>query len=158
MITKKQGKAYAAITLDLLYKMKVKINPQLLSTQMELVYDLYEPKKVEEIYINMLQNNKIVHKSVRGRANCYIINSYNSINKQTERIKEFCSNKIELGKMYITGPGENVDTYYKLIQDIRNKNMDLLIMNIFTILGMSEKELSAIIHLCRKNQITFVEI
>ncbi len=28
MITKKQGKAYAAITLDLLYKMKVKIDPE----------------------------------------------------------------------------------------------------------------------------------
>lgn len=158
MITKKQGKAYAAITLDLLYKMKVKINPEILSKQMELIYDLYEPKEVEKIYINMLQNNKIIHKSVRGRANCYIINSYNSINEQTKRIKEFCSNKIELGKMYITEPGENVDIYYKLIQDIRNKSMDLLIMNIFTILGMSEKELDVVIHLCRKNQITFIEV
>lgn len=158
MITKKQGKAYAAITLDLLYKMKVKIDPELLSKQMELIYDLYEPKEVEEIYINMLQNNRIIHKSIRGRTNCYIVNSYNSANEQIKRIKEFCCNKIEIGKMYIAGPGENTDTYYQLIQDIRNKSMDLLIMNIFTILGMSEKELNVIIHLCRKNQITFVEI
>lgn len=158
MITKKQGKAYAAITLDLLYKMKVKIDPELLSKQMELIYDLYEPKEVEEIYINMLQNNRIIHKSIRGRTNCYIVNSYNSANEQIKRIKEFCCSKIEIGKMYITAPGENTDTYYQLIQDIRNKSMDLLIMNIFTILGMSEKELNVIIHLCRKNQITFVEI
>lgn len=115
MITKKQGKAYAAITLDLLYKMKVKIDPELLSKQMELIYDLYEPKEVEEIYINMLQNNRIIHKSIRGRANCYIVNSYNSANEQIKRIKEFCYSKIEIGKMYITGPGENTDTYYQLI-------------------------------------------
>lgn len=31
MITKKQGKAYAAITLDLLYKMKIKTNPEVLA-------------------------------------------------------------------------------------------------------------------------------
>lgn len=34
MVTKKQGKAYAVITLDLLYKMKVKIDPETLSEQM----------------------------------------------------------------------------------------------------------------------------
>lgn len=158
MITKKQGRAYAAITLDLLYKMKVKINPELLSKQMELIYDLYEPREVEEIYRSMLQNNKIIHKSIIGRTNCYIINSYNSANEQIKRIKEFCSNKIEIGKMYITGPGENTDTYYQLIQDIRNKSMDLLIMNIFTIFGMSERELNVVRHLCRENQIIFIEV
>ena len=31
-------------------------------------------------------------------------------------------------------------------------------MNVFTILGMSERELAMIIHLCRENDITFVEI
>lgn len=158
MITKKQGKAYAAITLDLLYKMKVKIDPEILSEQMELIYDLYEPKEVEEIYGNMLQNNRILLNNISGRANCYIINSYNSSRKQVGMIRRFCSNNIEIGKMYITPPGENLDTYYQLIKDIRNKNMDILIMNIFTILGMSERELNMVIHLCRENNIIFVEI
>ena len=158
MITKKQGRAYAAITLDLLYKMKVKIEPKILSEQMGLIYDLYEPNEVEEIHVNMLQNSKIIHNSIKGRTNCYIVNSYNSANEQIKKIREFCYGKTEIGKMYITAPGENTDTYYQLIQDIRNKSMDLLIMNIFTILAMSKKELDVIIHLCRKNQITFIEV
>ena len=58
MITKKQGKAYAAITLDLLYKMKIKTNPEVLAEQMELIYDLYEADEVEDLYSNMVQNNK----------------------------------------------------------------------------------------------------
>ena len=57
MITKKQGKAYAAITLDLLYKMKIKTNPEVLAEQMELIYDLYEADEVEDLYSNMVQNN-----------------------------------------------------------------------------------------------------
>ena len=158
MVTKKQGKAYAAITLDLLYKMKIKIDPETLSEQMELVYDLYEPKEAEEIYTNMLQNNKIFLNSISGRANCYIINLYNSRTKQISAIRKFCNKNIEIGKMYITPPGENKDTYYELIKDIRNKNMDILIMNIFTILGMSERELNVVIRLCRENNITFVEV
>ena len=60
MITKKQGKAYAAITLDLLYKMKIKTNPEVLAEQMELIYDLYEADEVEDLYSNMVQNNKIL--------------------------------------------------------------------------------------------------
>lgn len=158
MITKKQGKAYAAITLDLLYKMKIKVDPECLVEQMELIYDLYEPKEVEEIYRNMLQNNKTLLNSISGRANCYIINSYDSSTKQINMIRRFCSNNIEIGKMYITPPGENLDSYYELIKDIRNKNMDILIMNVFTILGMSEREFNIVIHLCRENHIIFVEI
>ena len=158
MVTKKQGKAYAAITLDLLYKMKIKIDPETLSEQMELVYDLYEPKEAEEIYTNMLQNNKIFLNSISGRTNWYFINSYNSRKKQISPIRKFCNKNIEIGKMYITPQGENKDTYYELIKDIRNKNMDILIMNIFTILGMSERELNVVIRLCRENNITFVEV
>ena len=71
MVTKKQGKAYAAITLDLLYKMKIKIDPETLSEQMELVYDLYEPKEAEEIYTNMLQNNRIFLNSISGSCLLY---------------------------------------------------------------------------------------
>lgn len=158
MITKKQGIAYATITLDLLYKMKVKINDKVFSEQMELIYDLYEPDEVEELYENIARNNKILQKNITGRANCYIVNSYGSKKKQMNMISRFCKDNIELGRIYIATPGENKDTYYKLIQDIRNKNMDILIMNVFTILGMSERELNVIIHLCRENQITFVEI
>ena len=32
------------------------------------------------------------------------------------------------------------------------------IMNVFTILGMSERELNMVIHLCRENNIIFLEI
>lgn len=158
MITKKQGKAYAAITLDLLYKMKTKVSPEILAEQMELIYDLYEPKEVEEIYINMLQNNKILLNNISGRANGYVVNSYGSGKKQVNMLRKFFDNRIEIGKIYMTEPGENSDKYYHLIKDIRNKNMDILIINIFTILGMSERELNMIIHLCRENHITFVEI
>lgn len=158
MITKKQGKAYAAITLDLLYKMKVKVDPKVLTEQMELVYDLYEPSEVEDLYSNLEHNNKIILKNISGKANCYIINAYDTKNKQLNMMKNFCGNNIEIGKIYIAQPGENSDTYYKLIQDIRNKNMDILIMSVFTILGMSERELSMVIHLCRENDIIFVEI
>lgn len=158
MITKKQGKAYAAITLDLLYKMKVKTDPQILSEQMELIYDLYEPDEIEELYTNMVHNNKIILKNISGKANCYIVNAYDTKKRQLSMIRNFCGSNIVIGKIYITPPGENCDSYYKLIQDIRNKNMDILIMNVFTIFGMSERELNMIIHLCRENHIIFVEI
>ena len=39
-MNKEQGIAYAAITLDLLYKMKEKISPEILADQMNLIYDL----------------------------------------------------------------------------------------------------------------------
>ena len=48
--------------------------------------------------------------------------------------------------------------YYELIKDIRNKNMDLLIMTVFTILGMSQEERDVIVKLCRKNDIILIEI
>ena len=158
MITEKQGIAYATITLDLLYKMKVKVNHKNFSEQMKLIYDLYEPNEVEELYENIERNNEIIEKAISGRANCYVVNSYNSREKQMKIIRKFCEDRIELGKIYISTPGENTDAYYKLIQDIRNKSMDILLMNVFTILGMSERELAMIIHLCRENDITFVEI
>ena len=158
MITEKQGIAYATITLDLLYKMKVKVNHKNFSEQMKLIYDLYEPEEVVELYENIKRNNKVIEQSISGKATCYIVNSYNSREKQMNMIRNFCKDRVELGKVYISTPGENTDAYYKLIQDIRNKNMDILLMNIFTIFGMSERELSIVIHLCRENEITFVEI
>lgn len=158
MITEKQAKAYATITLDLLYKMKVKVTPEAFSNQLELTYDLYDRDEVEDIYNNMKQNNKIIYKNIRGRANFYVVNIYDSAKIQIELSRRFCKDNIEIGKMYITPPGENADNYYELIKDIRNKNMDILIISIFTILGMSEREKSIIVHLCRENKITLVEI
>ena len=158
MFTKKQGIAYATITLDLLYKMRVKISTESFAEQMRLIYDLYEPEEVVDLYENIKRNNKVIEQSISGKANCYIVNSYNSREKQMNMIRNFCKDRVELGKVYISTPGENTDAYYKLIQDIRNKNMDILLMNIFTIFGMSERELSMVIHLCRENAITFVEI
>lgn len=158
MITKNQGKAYAAITLDLLYKMKVKVNPEVFAEQMNLTYDLYEADEVEDLYKIMINNNKVLLKNISGKANCYIINFHNSSQEQVRLLKKFCGNNIELGKIYITPPGENTNRYYELIQDIRNKNMDILIMSIFTIYSMSNKEYEIILHLCRENEIFFVEI
>lgn len=158
MITKNQGKAYAAITLDLLYKMNVKVDPALLAEQMNLIYDLYDTNEIENIYNNMLHNNRIISENISGRANCYIINSYNSANKQIDLARQFCGSSIEIGKMYIAPVGENADKYYELIKDIRNKNMDILFMNIFTIYSMTEREKNVIIRLCRENGIIFVEI
>ena len=106
----------------------------------------------------MKQNNKIIYKNIRGRANFYVVNIYDSAKIQIELSRRFCKDNIEIGKMYITPPGENADNYYELIKDIRNKNMDILIISIFTILGMSEREKSIIVHLCRENKITLVEI
>lgn len=158
MFTKNQAKAYATITLDLLYKMKIKITPEIFSDQMDLIFDLYEDTEVEELYINMLQNNKTLLSNIKGRANCYIVNIHNSAKAQAEMVRRFCNNNIELGKVYITSPGENADKYYELIQDIRNKEMEILMINIYTILGMSEREMGVIIHLCRENNIILVEI
>ena len=122
------------------------------------VEQLYEADEVEDLYSNMVQNNKILLKNISGRANCYIVNLYDSSKRQMNMIRNFCKKNIEIGRIYMTTPGENSDTYYKLIQDIRNKNMDILIMNVFTILGMSERELNMVIHLCRENNIIFLEI
>lgn len=158
MITKKQGKAYASITLDLLYKMKVKVTPESFENQLDLTYDLYDCNEVEDIYKNMKQNNKIINKNMRGKANLYVVNLYNSSKTQIELFRKFCKGNIEIGKMYITPPGENADNYYELIKDIRNKNMDILLMSIFTILGMSEREIGIIVHLCRENEIMLIEI
>lgn len=158
MITKTQSKAYAAITLDLLYKMKLKVNPESLAEQMNYTFDLYEPDEIENIYKTMIDNNKIIKCNTSGKANCYIVNTHNSIKNQVEIARKFCNQNIELGKIYVAPPGENADDYYELIKDIRNKNMDILLLSIFTILGMSEREFSMVKHLCRENEIVLIEI
>lgn len=157
-MNKKQGIAYGAITLDLLYKMKIKITPEIFAEQMKIVYDLYDLEEIENEFNNMLENNKILTKSLSGRANCYIVNIFGSAKEQKVAVKRFCGNNIELGRIYVTPPGENSEKYYELIRDIRNKNMDILFMTIFTILGMSDEERAVIVKLCRKNNITLVEV
>ena len=158
MITKKQAKAYSAISLDLLYKMKVKIDPKTLTDFMDLMYDLYDPKEAVDYYKKIISYNKILANKIKGRAYCYIINFHNTDNIQFNMIKKFCGDIIKLGKVYKTMPGENSDIYYELIKDIRKKEMDMLIMSIFTLYSMSEAERDMIIHLCRRNQIIFVEV
>lgn len=157
-MNRKQALSYGAITLDLLYKMKIKITPKIFAEEMNIVFDLYDEDKVEDEYNNMLNNNKILNKNISGRANCYIINTFDSANEQRKMIEAFCNKKIELGRIYITPPGQNSELYYELIRDIRNKNMDILFITIFTILGMNEDERAMIVKLCRKNNITIVEV
>lgn len=157
-MNREQAKAYGAITLDLLYKMKIKITPKILAEQMDLVFDLYDLNEVQQEYNNMIENNKILTKNISGKANCYIINVFNSAQKQKETIEKFCGTKIEIGRIYISPPGQNSEKYYELIRDIRNKNMDILFMTIFTIFGMSDEERAIIVNLCRKNNITLVEV
>ena len=94
MFTKKQGIAYATITLDLLYKMRVKISTESFAEQMRLIYDLYEPEEVVDLYENIKRNNKVIEQSISGKANCYIVNSYNSREKQMNMIRNFCKDRV----------------------------------------------------------------
>ena len=159
LISKKQGLCYAALTLDLLSKMKIKIAPEIFAEQMELPYDLYEQEEVEREYELMKENNKIFNKDISGRANTYIINIFETSTQQKQAVERFCKNSsLELGKIYTAPIGENADKYYELIKDIRNKAMDVLIITIFSIYAMSHEEWAIIVKLCRRNDINIVEI
>lgn len=154
-----QGTAYAAIALDLLYKMKVRITPEILAKQMDLTYDLYTLDEIEKEYEKMKESNKTILKNVTGRANCYIINIFDSSLQQKQAIEKFCKNStLELGKIYVTPPGQNSEKFYELIRDIRSKSMDVLIISIFSIYAMEDEERAIIVKLCRKNNINIIEI
>ncbi len=158
-MNKNQSKAYAAITLDLLYKMKITITPEILYKQMNIIYDLYDEEEVEKQYEQIIENNKIFNNNISGRANTYIVNIFDSSTQQKQLIERFCKNcSIELGKIYVTQMGENSENFYELIRDIRNKSMDVLIVTIFSIYAMSNKEWAVIVKLCRENEINIVEI
>lgn len=158
-MNRSQGKAYAALTLDLLYKMRITITPEVLAKQMDIIYDLYDEEQVEKEYEQILENNKIFNKSISGRANTYIVNIFDSSSHQKQTIENFCKKTtIELGKIYITPPGQNSERYYELIRDIRNKSMDVLIVTIFSLYAMSSEEWAIIVKLCRENDINIVEI
>lgn len=158
-MNKNQAKAYAAITLDLLYKMKITITPEILAKQMNIIYDLYDEEEVEKQYEQMIENNKIFNKNISGRANTYIVNIFDSSTQQKQSIERFCKNStIELGKVYVTPIGQNTEKFYELIRDIRNKSMDVLIVTVFSIYAMSDQEWAVIVKLCRENEINIVEI
>lgn len=154
-----QGKAYAALALDLLNKMKTSITPEVLAKQMDITYDLYNEEQVEHEYKQLLENNKTFNQSINGRANTYIVNIFDSATHQKQTIEKFCKNTtIELGKIYVTQPGQNSEKYYELIRDIRNKSMDVLIVTIFSLYAMSSEEWAVVVKLCRENDINIVEI
>ena len=158
-MNKKQGKAYAVVTLDLLYKMKVTITPELLDKQMGLIYDLYDEEQIEHEYEQIIENNKIINKSISGRANAFIVNIFDSSTNQKQTIEKFCRNTtMELGKIYFTPPGENSAKFYELIKDIRSKSMDVLLVTVFSLYAISTREWAVIVKLCRENGINIVEI
>ena len=158
-MNKNQAKAYAAITLDFLYKMKITITPEVLAKQMEIIFDLYDEDEVEKELQQILENNKISTRNVSGRANAYVVNIFDSSIQQKQTIERFCKNStLELGKIYVTPTGQNSDKFYELIKDIRSKSMDVLVVSIFSIYAMSDKEWAVIVKLCREYEINIVEI
>lgn len=158
-MNEKQGIAYAAITLDLLYKMKVRVSPEALAEQMRLVYDLYELDEIEEEYEKLIKTNKTILKSAKGRVSGYVIDLYDSSKDQITNIEKFCLNhKLNLGKIYVTKPGTNSEKYYELIRDIRNKEFDVIVITIFTILGISTEEYAILVKACRNNSVNIIEV
>ncbi|MBQ6991975.1 MAG: hypothetical protein IJN50_03570 [Clostridia bacterium] len=154
-----QGKAYAAITLDLLYKMKVKVSPEILAEQMDLIYDLYDFDEIEQEYEKLIKTNKTIFRNTKGRVGGYIVNLYDSSLEQIKNIEKFCfKHKLTLGRLYITRPGENSEKYYELIRDIRNKEIDVLIITIFSLLGMSVEEYAILVKICRINKVNIIEV
>lgn len=154
-----QGKAYAAITLDLLYKMKVKVSPEILAEQMDLIYDLYDFDEIEQEYEKLIKTNKTIFRNTKGRVGGYIVNLYDSSLEQIKNIEKFCfKHKLTLGRLYVTRPGENSEKYYELIRDIRNKEIDVLIITIFSLLGMSVEEYAILVKICRINKVNIIEV
>lgn len=158
-MNKDQGIAYAAITLDLLYKMKEKISPKILADQMNLIYDLYDLDEIEEEYENYKKSNKTIFRRNKGRVGSYIINLYDSSKDQIKNVEKFCfKHRLNLGRLYITRPGVNSEKYYELIRDIRNKEIDVLVITIFTLMGMSVEEYAILIKICRINNVNIIEV
>ena len=158
-MNKNQGKAYAALTLDLLNKMKITITPEVLAKQMDITYDLYDEEQAEKEYQKLMEDNTTFTQSINGRANTYIVNIFDSAPHQKQTIEKFCKNTtIKLGKIYVTPPGQNSEKYYELIRDIRNKTMDVLIVTIFSLYAMSSEEWAVVVKLCRENDVNIVEI
>ena len=64
-MNKNQGKAYAALTLDLLNKMKITITPEVLAKQMDITYDLYDEEQAEKEYQKLMENNTTFTQSIK---------------------------------------------------------------------------------------------
>ena len=158
-MNKEQGIAYAAITLDLLYKMKEKISPEILADQMNLIYDLYDLDEIEAEYEKYKKSNKTIFRRNKGRVGSYIINLYDSSKDQIKNVEKFCfKHRLNLGRIYITRPGVNSEKYYELIRDIRNREIDVLIITIFTLIGMSVEEYAVLVKICRINNVNIIEV
>lgn len=154
-----QAKAYGAITLNLLYKMKVKVTPEALADQMTLVFDLYDPEEVEKEYMKLINSNKVMLRKNNSRVGTYIIDVFNSAKEQLNTIDEFCKKqKMLIKKIFIAPPGINQEKYYELIRDIRNKEIDVLIVAGLTILGISTEEYAVLVKICRKYEVNLIEI
>ena len=61
-------------------------------------------------------------------------------------------------KIFIAPPGINQEKYYELIRDIRNKEIDVLIVAGLTILGISTEEYAVLVKICRKYEVNLIEI
>ncbi|MBE5820808.1 MAG: hypothetical protein E7310_08440 [Clostridiales bacterium] len=158
-MNKEQGIAYAAITLDLLYKMKEKISPEILADQMNLIYDLYDLDEIEAEYENYKKSNKTIFRRNKGKVGSYIINLYDSSKDQIKNVEKFCfKHRLNLGRIYITKPGLNSEKYYELIRDIRNREIDVLVITIFTLMGMSVEEYAVLVKICRINNVNIIEV
>ena len=158
-MNKKQGIAYAAITLDLLYKLKVKVTPESLAEQMDLIYDLYDLDEIKKEYEKLIKTNKTIFRRTSGRVGGYVVNLYDSQKDQITNIEKFCfKHRLNLGRIYVTRSGSNSEKYYELIRDIRNKEIDVLVITIFTILGMSTEEYAVLVKVCRNNNVNIIEV
>lgn len=76
----------------------------MLANQLDLIGDLYYANKIKDLYVNMLQNNKIILNKTKEKANFYVVNIHNSSKVQIELFRKFC--KYKICKIYITPPGK----------------------------------------------------
>ncbi len=158
-MNKNQAKAYAAVTLDILHKINVKITPKILAEEMDLIYDLYDLDEILEEYDKLDGINSGKKENISGIASCYIINGLGTEELQKNSFNVFCKNKkLTVGEIYITNEKENSEVFYHLVKDIRDRKMNILFLNIYTYYLLTEEELAAITKLCRKNNIIIVEI
>lgn len=95
----------------------------------------------------------------RNQGKAYIVNIFDSASQQKQMIEKFCKNTtLEITNTYITTAEQNSEKLYELIRDIKNKVMDVLIVTVFSIYSILDKEWAVIVKLCRDNNINIVEI
>ncbi len=158
--TRQNAIDYATITLSLMIKTKIKATPKNIATQMDLVFDLYDIEDLEEQRNKIMKEDRLFHNMQGKRVGYYMIDIFNSLNKQEEIIEKFCSNsELKLVRKYISPIGKQTDEFYEIINDIRNKNIDILVINVFSLYAIQDNEdKKSIVKQCRKNGIHFIEI